>query len=95
MEKPNFEGFIDPSLPTGFKYDEAKRAEMRANGLTDEEIDQKEAMANLKKLDEKMEEEMMSQGIKQDEGGVMEAISPEEAEEIIRQFDQRNKDQAA
>jgi hypothetical protein len=98
MEKPNFEGYIDPSLPQPFKYTEKDRAEMLKNGLSEEEINVKEALANsgtLEKVESKITEEMRTQGIKRDESGNMEGISAEEARAIIREFDERGKDQAA
>ena len=47
---------IDPSLPS-FKYNEEERRQLREKGVTDEEIDAKEALANINLQNKQIEEE--------------------------------------
>jgi hypothetical protein len=50
------EKFTDPSLPS-FKYTQSEREQMIKNGLTEEQINQKEALANLKLTEKALEDE--------------------------------------
>lgn len=73
----------DPYIPA-FKYTNAERETMLNNGLTDEEIDAKERLANKKIAGD------------EDYGGIKSIdMTPEEAADIIREFDQTPRDEEA
>ena len=48
---------LDPSMPS-FKYSEAEREDFKKRGMTNTEIDQKEALVNLKLAEKQMDEEL-------------------------------------